>query len=302
MVETSVAETPWVRGRFDGLKVLPQSILFGRMYEDTDVEASVLPKGGRVFCIASAGDTARALCARHDQVVAVDINPVQLEYTKARLAGEPARKGTAERVMGAFRSLFPLVGVSRASLREFLDFDDVPAQVAFWNERIKTKRFVLGFNTLLSLTGLKAFYASPFLTNLPPHFGQVMFSRMERCFALHPNRSNSFARALFLGEAPPPCPQTPGNVELYCQDAAGYLESQPAGSFNGFTLSNILDGAPQKYLARLMTAVDRAAAPGAVMVLRSFAEPPATLKENLAALDRSMIWGFVEARKLRPAS
>ncbi len=267
------------------------------MYEDTSVEASVLPKGGRVLCIASAGDTARALASRHDQVVAVDINPVQLAYTRERLDGNPARRGTAEQVMGALRQLLPVAGLTGSRLREFLELDDPRAQLEFWNHKLKTRRFVLGLNALLSLTGLKAVYASPFLTVLPPRFGEVMLGRLERCFGLHPNRTNPFARALFLGEAAPTEGAAPSNIELVCSDVAAYLESQPARSFSGFTLSNILDGAPPEYRARLMAALTRAAMPGAAMVLRSFGEPAADMKENLAAQDRSMLWGVVEVHR-----
>src|SRR5205807_2090348 len=84
------ATTPWERGRLDARRGKPR-LLFGRMYEDSDVEAEVLPATGRVFCIASAGSTSMALAARGLAVTAVDINPAQVDYVRARLAGGFAR-------------------------------------------------------------------------------------------------------------------------------------------------------------------------------------------------------------------
>lgn len=288
-------DTAWEQGRFDE-GAGPRRVLFGRMYEDPSIELSLFEPGGRDFCIASAGDTAMALCTRHD-VVAVDLNPVQLTYCEGRLKGAPRVKGTAEKVMSLGRTFFLIAGWWPSTVREFLELDDPTVQAAFWKQHLDTWRFRAGLDALMSVTALKAVYASRFLGFLPRRFGAVMRARMERCFGLHPNKTNPWARALLLGElAQEPIPAEVSRITLAHGDAASFLEAQAPGSFVGFTLSNILDGAEETYRQRLFAAVARAAAPGAKVVLRSFGEPAADVRDNRAADDRSMLWGVVDVR------
>jgi S-adenosylmethionine:diacylglycerol 3-amino-3-carboxypropyl transferase len=267
------------------------------MYEDPAIELRAFPLRSRVFCIASAGDMALEL-ARSHTVTAVDINPVQLAYAQARLAGAPAERGTAERLLDVGRTLLPLAGWKRHVLETFLQMNDPAEQLDFWRRNLDTRRFRAGVDLLLSFTALRSAYASPFLAVLPPRFGQVMRGRMERCFGRHPNAGNPFARALLHGEFPPSGGATPGEVELSCADAADFLELCPPASFDAFTLSNILDGATVGYRQRLLGAVQRAAAPGAVVVLRSFGEPTSEMATNLAGDDRSMLWGIVDVQRV----
>ena len=291
----TVAETAWERGRFDA-RDGPGKVLFGRMYEDASIELDAFQPGGRVLCIASAGCTAMAL-APHHEVVAVDINPVQLAYAERRFAGDRGARGTAERVMAFGRSFAPLAGWWPSRVRAFLDLEDPAEQSGYWRRHLDTARFRAALDGLLSLTALRAVYASSFLDFLPPRLGSVMRGRMERCFARHPNRANPYARALLLGELSitPPPPEA-SDIRLVHADAAAFLEREPAGSFDGFALSNILDGVDAAYSRRLVAAVKRAAAPEAVVVLRSFREPSAALATNRAAEDRAMLWGIVDAR------
>jgi S-adenosylmethionine:diacylglycerol 3-amino-3-carboxypropyl transferase len=140
-------------------------------------------------------------------------------------------------------------------------------------------------------------YAPRLLGFLPDRLGSVMRARMERCFERHPNRENPYARSLLLGELSEatPLPRA-SHVELVHADAAGFLENATPGSFDGFTLSNILDGADDTYRQRLFAAIQRAAAPGAITVLRSFGNADADSPSNRAADDRSMLWGSVLVR------
>lgn len=288
--------TPWESGRFDTRRG-PQRILFGRMYEDAAIELAAFTPGSRVFCIASAGCTAMQLAERHE-VTAVDINPVQLEYAKARAAGAPTRVGAAERIVNHGRTLLAPLGWRRATLMKFLALDQPKQQVAFWQRHLDTRGFRMATDALLSVSWLRAVYAPPFLAFLPRHFGRVMRTRLARCFATHPNRTNVYAHALLAGEvvdAPPP--PAAAAIRFECGDAAAYLERCPPGQFAGFTLSNILDGASDQYRGRLFAAVRRAAAPDAVVVLRSFAEPTAVTATNQAAHDRSILWGIVDVRR-----
>jgi len=292
---TPVADTAWERGRFDASRG-PSKVLFGRMYEDASIECEAFRPGGRVFCIASAGCTAMRLAPSHE-VVAVDINPAQLAYAERRFAGEHAVRGAAERVMAFGRGLAPAAGWRLSALHAFLDFDEPGEQMEYWRRHLDTWRFRAAVDGLLSLTALRTVYASTFLDFLPRRMGAVLRGRMERCFARHPNRANPYARALLLGElSDDPAPAKATGIRLVHADAAMYLEREPAGSFDGFALSNILDGASAEYERRLIGAVKRAAAPNAVSVLRSFREPHSPTPTNRAADDRAMLWGIVDVR------
>jgi S-adenosylmethionine:diacylglycerol 3-amino-3-carboxypropyl transferase len=291
----STAVTIWERGRLDA-RIDPPQVLFGRMYEDASVELDAFRPGSRVMCIASAGCTAMKL-APHHEVVAVDINPVQLSYAERRFDGDPGFRGKAERLMDFMRLFGPLAGWWPSRLRAFLDLDEPGEQMEYWKQELNTWRFRTVVDGFFSVTALRSVYAPRFLDFLPKRLGSVMRERMERCFARHPNRSNPYARSLLLGElsSEPPPPQA-RDIRLVHADAAGFLEHEPPASFDGFTLSNILDGVDDVYRQRLFAAIKRAAAPGAVTVLRSFGDADASSPANHAADDRAMIWGSVLVR------
>jgi S-adenosylmethionine:diacylglycerol 3-amino-3-carboxypropyl transferase len=291
----TAAVTVWERGRLDA-RVGPRQVLFGRMYEDASIELDAFRPGSRILCIASAGCTAMKL-APHHEVVAVDINPVQLDYAARRIHGDPGFRGRAERVMDFARFFAPLAGWYPSRVRAFVELDDPAEQMELWQRQLNTWRFRAALDVLFSVTALRSVYSSPLLDFLPKRLGAVMRRRMERCFSRHPNRSNPYARSLLLGElsSEPPPPEAT-NIRLVHADAAGFLESQAPGSFDGFTLSNILDGADEAYRQKLIAAVKRAAAPDAVTVLRSFGEQSADSPANRAADDRAMLWGSVLVR------
>lgn len=296
-LSTSEATTPWTAGRLAGGSG-PRRVLFGQMFEDSLIEQRAFAGRGKIFAIASAGCMAMALRQQHP-VVACDINPVQLAYARRRLAGGGRELGDADRGMALVRRFAPLIGWSWVRVETFLAFEDPAAQLAYFHRELDTRRFRHGFDLLLSRPILGRVYAPELLACLPPHFGSVVRERMRRGFARHPNSSNPYARSLFLGEPEPDAPPSGHEVEWVEGDAASVLEAAPEASFDGFTISNILDGAPAAYRDRLFRAMARAARPGAPLVLRSFGEPPAELKNNLAAEDRALLWGVVEVRPAR---
>jgi S-adenosylmethionine:diacylglycerol 3-amino-3-carboxypropyl transferase len=301
------ATTPWQRGRLDARRGKPR-LLFGQMYEDWDIEAEVLPPAGRVFCIASAGSTSMALAARGLMVTAVDINPAQVDYVRARLAGAPARAGAADRFFAAGRLFLPLMGLRRSRIRQFLELADPSAQIRLWRTHLDTARFRAVLAVVINPLALRTIYSKMFVRVLPHRYDRIVRARLERGFARHPNRTNPYAWRFFLGTDPPdymaPTLPSPASgelslpLELVCADAAEYLESCPPAHFIGFSLSNILDGTEPAYGERLMAAVHRSAQDGAVVVLRSFMEPPPGESTEWAARDRSMLWGRLTVEKV----
>lgn len=285
------AETAWQAGRLGGPRG-PRRLLFGRMYEDAEIERTAFRGRGRVFCIASAGTTALQLAEDHE-VIACDINPVQLAYAERCAKGGPTETGDAERAMKFMRALMPLAGWREKTVRAFLALSDVGEQMAYWRERLDTWRFRAGFDLLMSPPALRVAYSPRFLSVLPARFGAVLRKRLARGFATHPNSSNPYAGLLLGADCHQPWPRKV-NVRFVLGDAASWLESCPPGFFSGFALSNILDGAKPAYAMRLRAAVLRASAEDAVVVSRSFAEPPRECAGNCAEADRSMLWGVVE--------
>jgi hypothetical protein len=222
------------------------------------------------------------------------------------------------------------MGLRRSKIRQFLELAEPAEQARFWRTHLDRARFKTALALAINPLALRAIYSSTFVRVLPPRFDRIIRARLERCWALHPNRTNPYAWRFFLGIDPPeyvaptlPSPASGGGkdaplsasgggkdapqsasgggnppLELVCADAAAYLESCPPASFIGFSLSNILDGTEPAYGERLMAAVRRSAQDGALVVLRSFMEPPPGESTEWAARDRSMLWGRLTVEKV----
>jgi S-adenosylmethionine:diacylglycerol 3-amino-3-carboxypropyl transferase len=271
------------------------------MFEDPLIEVSAFEPASRVFCIASAGCTALELARRGWQVSAVDVNPSQIQYVGRRLAAGPIERGSADRVLAVTRWFARVLGMRLRDWEAFVQLDDPSAQLRYWNNRLERSALRSAARALFSQRVLRLAYASPFVRSLPADFADALWSRLRRGIGIHPNRTNPFAWRLFLGRE---CPQATGNsqvaplAELICGEATDILTSGAAGRFDGFSLSNILDGAEPILAECLLRAVRHAAAPQAVVVLRSFAAPRRDAEANAAAADRTMIWGRVVIRRV----
>jgi S-adenosylmethionine:diacylglycerol 3-amino-3-carboxypropyl transferase len=265
------------------------------MYEDSAVELTAFPPSGRIFCIASAGCTAFDLAARGHDVTAVDVNPAQIAYVRRRLEGGPPERGKIDQGLDRLRRFAPALGWRRSVLERFCSFETPGPQLEFWRRNLDTLRFRFALAAAFNPRRLRRWYASPFVAVLPPRFDRILRNRFERGFGRHPNSGNPYAEALLLGR---PRETTPTPLTLVTADAVRFLESCRPRSFDGLTLSNILDGADEGYGERLHEAVRRAAAPGAVAILRSFGEPVDDDEAEHASDDRALIWGSVRVERL----
>jgi len=195
--------------------------------------------------------------------------------------------------------------VPRRELQRFLCLAAPPEQDRLWRQRLETRRLKAALRLALDRRLLRLAYAGVFPAILPPRFDLAVRERLARTFARHPNRDNPYAWRLLLGSDPPEgeeplSPLAAGTaIDFACADAAEFLERCPEGSFDGFSLSNVLDAAPPPYRERLLAAVGRAAAPGAVAVLRSFLPPGDDAAALWAARDRSPLWGGIEVLHIR---
>jgi len=284
------AQTPWRRGAF---KAMPHQLVFGQTYEDAAIELGAIAPGSRVFSIAGAGYTARALAAAGHRVTAVDISAVQLAYAQTLEGGSPPRTGLVERVLGAGRKLAALCGWTRQKLDVFLQLSSTKEQVEYWDRELDTPTWRVAVDTLLAPRLLRLCYRGPLVASVPRGFGPLIRGRLRRGWASHWNQSHPFAALLLLGKPVEPSGTPKAPIRYVCADAADFLKGCAPRSFDAFALSNLGDGASPEYWQRLAAAMAHAGNPQAQVIWRSFAEPVAGMDGNRAARDRSLLWGIV---------
>lgn len=290
------APTPWAGGRFDGRRG-PARLLFGRTFEDPAIERNLFPCGGTVLCIASAGDTALALAAAGLSVIAVDINPAQITETRRRIDGQHPRAGAADRLLALGRTAMVPLGWRSARLATFCQLDDVDAQLEEW-QRLTSPLVRATLRAVLSPKILRVAYDEPFARTVPRGFADQLLDRIGQRIANSANRDNPWLSLLLTGTWPKPdTTKAPQKVDLVVGDVAMVLDAQPAGSLDGISLSNVLDGPDSAYADRLLSAARRAGRAGAPIVVRSFLESNDAHARQLADIDRSLLWGGITVHR-----
>lgn len=277
-----------------------QRLLFGWGYEDEAIEISQFPSRGRMLVAAGTGEVAAALAATGCDVVAVDANELQLAYARRRVAGGEFEAGSAERIMDVGRRLLRSSSPawSRKRLRAFLAERNPERATEHWRTKLNSKQFRSILKaTLGPASAMTALVQRDFGRTIGSGFADRVIDRLRARIGLVPPSENRFAWRLLLGEELPTW-QYParmrGTIQWRSTDMLTALQQSDAGSFDGISLSNLGDGADPRFVEDLKGAARRAAAPGAPIILRSFASMDDERALQLAARDRAMVWGSID--------
>ena len=182
----------------------------------------------------------------------------------------------------ASRGLRWLIG--RRAVRALLAAQSVEEQREIWHRLANRRRFGALFSLALSPTVLRAFYGDALRAGLPLDLGEIVRGNIERTLRDLPIASNPYIVSLLRGrlarhQSNWPVALRPDNfapigarldhLTLTCADATDWLNSQPADSIDFFGLSNVVEAIEKESAAPLLRAVGRAAAPGALVCVRT---------------------------------
>jgi S-adenosylmethionine-diacylglycerol 3-amino-3-carboxypropyl transferase len=185
------------------------------------------------------------------------------------------------------RLLLPLLQ-GRQRLDAMFRQEDLSGQRSFYLRHWDNWRWKLLFQWGLSRPVLRLLFGPAFLAPLPADIQRLMKEQVDAAFLGSPLSENGYLWQTFLGRYPPGEKGLPiylqpehhsairaGMDRLHpvCADAAAWLAEQPPASIGFFALSNILEVTTSDYAARLAGSILHAAAPGAVVCLRSIFPP-----------------------------
>lgn len=276
-----------------------QRLLHGWDWSDPRIELDELAPASRVLVTAGAGEVAAALAAAGHRVSALGANREQLDYARRRVGGGPFEPGAAERLFDLGRGMVRAASPawSRRRVRQFLQEDDPLRAAAEWKARLDNRTLSSILRTMLGPAGaLSALILRDFSTPIPPHFDEAIRGRIARALRKHPPSGNPYAWRLLLGEDLPghrlPVVD-PAAIEWIDEPLLDHLERSQPGRYDAISLSNVVDGADERWVRDLRKAAVRAVVPGGPVIARSFATTMDDEAAKRARRDRAMLWGSI---------
>ncbi|MEV7528089.1 hypothetical protein [Agrococcus sediminis] len=280
-----------------------QRLLHGWDWADAAIELEEIAPGSRVLASAGAGELVAALADAGHRVTAIGANREQTDYARRRVADGAFEPGSAERLMDVGRGMVRAASPawSRRRVRAFLQETDPMRAEAHWKERLDNRTLASILKTMLGPAGaLSALVLRDFATPIPPHFDEAIRGRIARALRKHAPAGNPFAWRLLLGEELPGhrAPAVdPASVAWTAEPVLDHLERIAPGTYDAISLSNVIDGANERWVRDLRKAALRAVVPGGPVIARTFATTMDDEAAKRARRDRSMLWGAIVVQR-----
>ena len=182
-------------------------------------------------------------------------------------------------------------------MRQFLQEDDALRAAEHWKTKLDNRTLASILKTMLGPAGtLSALVLRDFATPIPPHFDEAIRGRIARALRKHPPHDNPYAWRLLLGEELPghrlPVVD-PASIRWVDEPLLDHLERVEPSGYDAVTISNVVDGAEERWVRDVRKAAMRAVVPGGPVIARSFATTMDDDAAKRARRDRAMLWGSI---------
>ncbi|WP_413316864.1 hypothetical protein AA0Z99_09565 [Agrococcus sp. 1P02AA] len=280
-----------------------QRLLHGWDWSDPRIELEELAPTSRALVSGGAGELVAALTDAGHRVTVIGSNHHQLQYARRRVAGGDFEPGAAERLIDLGRGMIKAASPAwtRRRMRQFLQEGDPLRAAEAWKTRLDNRTLASILKTMLGPAGtLSALVLRDFATPIPPHFDEAIRGRIARALRKHAPKENPFAWRLLLGEEMPghaPPRVAPEAVTWLEEPLLEHLERVGPGAYDAVTLSNVIDGADERWVRDLRKAALRAVVPGGPVIARSFATTMDDESAKRARRDRAMLWGSIVVQR-----